>query len=399
MGPRKKQLGEREERERFSALPESGRTEAFIPACIGELLALACAAEEAVSQTALLEQMLNVILALEPKAAIGLVMSREPCRKQAAQVLWRANISLDRPKITNARLFSELPLERVMPLPGTASSSLHLATTRFEQLTEESCDALLAQAAAVLALVIRAGRGRERQRRLEAHVVQLEKLSTIGRSAASIVHELNNPLTAIIAYSDYLGKRLQNQEVESTDLERLTRIQEAANRIQQMSRDIVDYSRPTADLLMPVDLHAVIDRALGFCMHALRGADITVERSYRDIPTVEGIESPLTQVFVNLFTNATHAMVESGGTLSVRTRAESEQIMVEVADDGPGIDGEHLAQVFDSYFTTKPRGIGMGLGLSIVKQIIGDHGGEIRAENRQNSGAVFYIELPVRSMS
>jgi len=378
-------------------LPESGRTEAAIPGCIGELLALACAADEAVSQTALLEQMLATILTLEPHAAVGLMMNREPCSKQAAQVLWQANIIVERAS-SGGRLFPELALETVVSLPGAASCTLHLAAARFEQLSEQGCEALLSQAAAVLALVIREGRGRERQRRLEAHVAQLEKLSTIGRSAASIVHELNNPLTAIIAYSDYLAKRLQHRDIESTDLERLTRIQEAANRIQQMSRDIVDYSRPTADLLMPVDLHVVIDRALGFCMHALRGADITVERSYRDIPSVDGIESPLTQVFVNLFTNATHAMAESGGTLSVRTHADREQVTIEVADDGPGIEGEHLPRVFDSYFTTKPRGIGMGLGLSIVKQIVGDHGGQIRVENRQNGGALFYIDLPVRSM-
>jgi signal transduction histidine kinase len=147
--------------------------------------------------------------------------------------------------------------------------------------------------------------------------------------------------------------------------------------------------------MTPLDLHAVVDRALGFCMHGLRHADITVERIYRDIPLVDGIEASLTQVFVNLITNAWHAMEgRGGGILSIRSRVDGARVVLEVSDDGPGIDADHLPHVFDQYFTTKPRGSGVGLGLSIVKQIIHDHRGTVSAENNQPSGARMLVTLP-----
>jgi signal transduction histidine kinase len=295
------------------------------------------------------------------------------------------------------RLFPTLAVEVAAPIPlDGEEGSIHLGAPNLERLDEPALRALLTQAGAIVALVARLGRSEEKARTLAGHLAQLEKLASVGRTAAGIVHELNNPLTTVIAYSDYLARRLRSNPVEPTDLERLERIHEAASRIQRFSRDLIDYSRPAQSLPMPVDLHQVMDRALGFCMHGLRGADITVERSYRDIPSIEGVESPLTQVFVNLFTNAWHAMAHGGGVLRIETSWMGDRVRVEVSDDGPGIDPLHLARVFDPYFTTKSPGAGVGLGLSIVRQIIGDHGGSVDAANRTPRGATFRIELPVR---
>jgi C4-dicarboxylate-specific signal transduction histidine kinase len=225
---------------------------------------------------------------------------------------------------------------------------------------------------------------------------QLQKLATIGRSAASVVHELNNPLTTIMAYSDFLMRRCEQGDGDNTTLEHLARIHEAAARIQQFSRQLIDYSRPASSLSGPVDLHTVIDRALSFCMHLLRSSDIGVERSYRDIPVIDGLETPLTQVFVNLITNAWHAMEESSGTLRLATKQHDGTVIIEVSDDGHGIAAEHLPRLFDAYYTTKTKSTGVGLGLHIVQQIITDHDGTIRVANRDPGGAVFTIELPLQ---
>jgi signal transduction histidine kinase len=293
-------------------------------------------------------------------------------------------------------LFPMCPGERAVALPPPEKGSLHLAAPALERGSPSGYDGMLAEAALVIALCVRALRAESAEREEDQRLRQLEKLATIGQTASQVVHELNNPLTAILAYSDYLTKRFRDRGIADADCDRLMRIHEAATRIQRFCRDLTDYSRPESSLRGPVDVHAVIDRALGFCMHGLRAAEITVERVYRDIPSVLGMDSSLTQVFVNLFTNAWHAMDDRGGTLGIRTRAAADSVTVEVMDEGHGIDAAHLERMFDPYFTTKPRGRGVGLGLSIVKQIVAEHGGSISAHNREPRGAVFVVVLPIK---
>jgi C4-dicarboxylate-specific signal transduction histidine kinase len=298
--------------------------------------------------------------------------------------------------VAEQRLFPELAQEWSVALPAPLSGRLHFATIGAARASGH--EVLLSQAAAVVALVVRLLRpaGALRKRAVsDPRIVQLEKLATIGQTTSEIVHELNNPLTAIMAYADYLSQRLVDEGVSQPDLDRLMKIHEAAARIQSFCRDLTDYARPVGSLMTPLELHAVVDRALGFCMHGLRHADITVERVYRDIPLVDGIEASLTQAFVNLITNAWHAMEgRGGGILSIKSRVDGARVIIEVSDDGPGIDAEHLPHVFDQYFTTKPRGSGVGLGLSIVKQIIHDHRGTVSAENNHPNGARMLVVLP-----
>ncbi len=383
-----------------SSHPKSSRVPASLPAVIGRLLSVAAEVRPDASLRQTLERLLDVLVELEDDAAAGvrlLVDGQELTVRRS-----RADLT---DEVAPRRLFPELGEERSVRLTAPVDGTLHFAAAAFEKASRDAYDLLILQAAAILSLVVRVLRPAAASARhsipppMDAtQLAQLEKLATIGQTASEIVHELNNPLTAIIAYADYLNKRLRDHGISTTDLDRLMRIQEAATRIQRFCRDLTDYSRPSSSLRGAVDVHVVIDRALGFCMHSLRSADITVERVYRDIPLVDGVESSLTQVFVNLFTNAWHAMDgRGGGTLSIRTQLDGSRVLIEVADDGPGIDDEHLARIFDQYFTTKPRGTGVGLGLSIVKQIVRDHGGTVTVENRPASGAAFLIDLPSRS--
>src|SRR5690606_19344497 len=138
------------------------------------------------------------------------------------------------------------------------------------------------------------------------------------------------------------------------------------------------------------------DRSLGFCEHVLHRSGVVAERVYGESAVIEGVADQLTQVFVNLFTNACQAM-SGGGRLAVTTSVspESRRVSIRVRDDGHGIQSEHIATVFDPFFTTRTDGTGTGLGLSIVANIIHAHASTIRVEHAVPRGCVFVIELPV----
>jgi C4-dicarboxylate-specific signal transduction histidine kinase len=233
-------------------------------------------------------------------------------------------------------------------------------------------------------------------------MVQAEKLASLGQIAAGVVHELNNPLTSIVAYTDWLTRK-QAQTPGGGDpdsLERLRRIGESASRILRFTRDLVTYARPSSEVPVPVSLHTVIEQALAFCEHVLAQHGAQVERRFTEVvPPVRGMHEQLVQVFVNLFTNACHAMPGDGGELLVRTEltTDSLRLLVYVEDNGHGIAGDQLTQIFAPFFTTKVDGRGTGLGLSIVKNIMDNHGAEIRAERSDNGGARFILAFPVQA--
>jgi signal transduction histidine kinase len=237
----------------------------------------------------------------------------------------------------------------------------------------------------------------EAKRVLAAQMVQADKLASLGQIAAGIVHELNNPLTSIVAYSEYLVKRWLSRRdaVDPHELERLQRISDSANRLLRFTRDLVTYARPASDPWMPISLHGIVEQAVMFCEHLLAENKTTVVRAYCEKElSVRGSPEQLTQVFVNLFTNACQAMA-AGGTITVATELESDRaVRVVVQDAGHGIDAAHLGHVFSPFFTTKAAGRGTGLGLSIVKSIIDAHEGRIWAESEPQQGARFIIVLP-----
>jgi signal transduction histidine kinase len=217
-------------------------------------------------------------------------------------------------------------------------------------------------------------------------MVQAEKLASLGQIAAGVVHELNNPLTSIVAYTDYLLRKSQQNGGDPDDAERLRRIGESATRMLRFTRDLVTYSRPSQQRPVPMQISTVVERALAFCEHVLAEAGVTVERRLDPEPQVFGMPEQLAQVLVNLITNACHAMPPADGKLTVITRYEATgegphaRVAIVVEDNGHGITPEHLPSIFVPFFTTKTEGRGTGLGLSIVKNIIEQHEGDIWAE-------------------
>lgn len=297
------------------------------------------------------------------------------------------------------RLFPGYAYERALPVEATGTT-LHVAS---DDPAIEADDGptmhVMRRAGLAMARGLAFARAHAKARadsehllKLNAHMVQAEKLAVLGQLAAGVVHELNNPLTAIVAYTDYLLKRHENGD--PSDLERLTRIGESAARILRFTRDLVAYARPSSETPTRVPIELVVERSLAFCEHVLAAAGARVERAFEEgVHPVRGMSEELAQVFVNLFTNACHALPAEGGMLRVAIASRGAEVVVTLDDNGHGIAPEHIPQIFTPFFTTKTDGRGTGLGLSIVKSIIDRHDGQLLVE-RLSPGTRFTLVLP-----
>jgi PAS domain S-box-containing protein len=229
-------------------------------------------------------------------------------------------------------------------------------------------------------------------RSLQAAAEHAERLAGIGRLVAGVVHELNNPLTAITMYSDVLVEKLQNARHDPADLEKLRAIRESGHRIQRLARDLVAYARPAGARVEPVDLAGILEEAVRLANPALREKTAALERCFEEVPVVEGSRPALVQVFVNLVTNAAQALGD-GGRIALRLAAADGAVRVVVEDDGGGMDEAVAARAFEPFFTT---GSGIGLGLPIVQGIVERHGGKVSLRTAPGAGTEVTVTLPVR---
>ncbi len=247
------------------------------------------------------------------------------------------------------------------------------------------------------------GQNLEQVRSLERQVLQAERLATLGQLAAGVVHELNNPLTAIVAYGDQLARRLSLAgDGFRGDAEKARRICEGAERIQKLTRDLMSYGRPTGERER-VELAEVVTQSLSLCDPLLRGSGVSVQvLNGPGLPAIHGVRRQLQQVVVNLLTNACHALPgdgrPGGGSIRVETTAATlngqQAVALLVADTGSGIPETHRARIFEPFFSTKAEGLGTGLGLPIVKNIVDAHGGHVSFETQSGSGTTFRVVFP-----
>lgn len=231
----------------------------------------------------------------------------------------------------------------------------------------------------------------ENLKRFQTQLIQTEKLVSIGQLAAGAAHEINNPLTGILGYSDLL-----TDDTGLTDRQRALaeKIRTLARRIKTLVTSLLSFARRVPSEKTNLDVNFVISNALSLSHLDLRGKHIEIEtESTPDLPAVLGDADQIFQVFFNLISNAVDALEEKGGgKLVIRTEYRNSRVLIEFSDTGPGIKSLH--QVFDPFFTTKPVGKGTGLGLSICYGIVQDHGGQIACFNRPEGGATFLVELP-----
>ncbi len=231
--------------------------------------------------------------------------------------------------------------------------------------------------------------------RVEARLLQADRMTSIGILAAGIAHEINNPLAFVVANLQFLSEQLAGSDAGLR--EALTHAQEGAARVQQVVKQLRGFSVGGDERRLPVDLRAILDASVLMVSHEIAQRAKLV-RHFDEVDPVLGSEPQLTQVFVHLLVNAAHAIPENGAAnheIRLSLRASGNQAVVEVADTGSGILPENLRRIFDPFFTTKPIGLGTGMGLSICHGIVTAHHGEISVESEPGRGTTFRVTLPL----
>jgi two-component system NtrC family sensor kinase len=232
---------------------------------------------------------------------------------------------------------------------------------------------------------------------LQQQLIQSEKLSAIGELISGIAHELNNPLTGVMGYSQLLQLR---KDLDDRAKESLLKINNLALRCQKIVQNLLSFARKQKPERTLSDINDILEKTVELRSYEFQVNNIEISRDLdRNLPRTIADAHQLQQVFLNVLTNAEQAMLEAHGkghlTIRTHTDAQNTRIVVEIADDGPGIPETHLTRIFDPFFTTKEVGKGTGLGLSLSYGMIKEHGGDIYARSRLQSGATFYIELPI----
>ena len=231
----------------------------------------------------------------------------------------------------------------------------------------------------------------QHESKLEAELLQSEKLAGIGSFAAGIAHDINNPLQLILGLAENLTEERDLTAVH----EQAHEIIEAVKRTSAICRDLTRYSRrasPHEDILVPVN--GKLDEALKIARYASSFHDIEMIKQYQPDAAVKGNPDELLHVLVNLITNAVHAMEHSGGTLTIETTVHNGQVDIRISDTGSGIAPDKIPEIFEPFFTTKAPGKGTGLGLYNVKTIVDKMHGTIAVDSRIDQGTTFTLTFP-----
>jgi signal transduction histidine kinase len=268
---------------------------------------------------------------------------------------------------------------------------------------------------------LREAANRAERRKMREQLLISDRMASVGTLAASVAHEINNPLTVLVANLDMAAEALKLLTLEAglpdasgsdDDADgsgpwatRLAKVevslrdaQEAAERVRLITRDLKVFSRSgDEEQRGPVEIRPVLESAIRMASNEIRHRARLV-KDYGDVPPVEGNESRLGQVFLNLIVNAAQAIPEGrtdSNEIRIATRlGDDGRVVVEIADTGGGIPQDVLARIFDPFFTTKPVGVGTGLGLAICHRIVSGLGGEIKVESHGGKGSVFRTALP-----
>ena len=230
-----------------------------------------------------------------------------------------------------------------------------------------------------------------------------EKMASIGKLAATVAHEINNPLFGILTYARLVARELQKQELPHRGelVEQLETIEHESKRCGDLVKNLLTFSRQTPSHREPNDLNAIVRRAVLLVKHKLDMQNIELrERLAAGLPPVDCDGNQIQQVVLVLLVNASEAMPH-GGTIEVTTEfdAAGEQGVVRVKDTGSGIPADVLGRIFDPFFTTKEDQNRTGLGLAVAHSIVEQHTGEITVETREGEGTEFRITLPVAAVA
>ena len=232
-------------------------------------------------------------------------------------------------------------------------------------------------------------------RRLKEQLFHSDKLASIGLLVSGVAHELNNPLTGIVAYTELLKMKAGPGGPDEV----IGKIMVSADRCKKIVENLLTFSRQQAFTRSFEYINDIIDRTVDLRSYWLRLGSVEVARDYAEVPALFMDAQQMQQVLLNILINAEQAISDAGlenGRIEFKTSFDpgSRKMTIRVTDNGPGIPEQIIDKIFDPFFTTKPIGIGTGLGLSISHGIIGEHGGSIRVERPAEGGCRFVIEIP-----
>jgi two-component system, NtrC family, sensor kinase len=227
-------------------------------------------------------------------------------------------------------------------------------------------------------------------------LIQAEKLSSLGQLAASIAHEVNNPLSGVLVYTQLLNKKISNDNyTKETALNYLAKMELELTRSTKLVRNLLDFARQSPPAFRETDVNEVINRALDLVSHSAHILHINVSKELSPtLPRLMADPEQLQQVGVNLILNAVQAM-PGGGDLTLRTTFDRGQVRIDFQDTGVGITQENMHKLFTPFFTTKKEVKGVGLGLAVSYGIVQRHHGRISVKSKEGEGTTFSVYLPV----
>lgn len=236
--------------------------------------------------------------------------------------------------------------------------------------------------------------------KLNAQLIQTDKLAALGKMATGIAHEINNPLAVIGEKAGWMMDLLSEEDFQQSEnlkeyVTSVEKIQAHVERARKITHNMLGFARRMEPHLDDVDINAVLEQTLSLLENHALGHNIRIQKHLMpDLPVIASDQSQLQQVFLNLINNAVDA-IEKDGLVEITTLVENQSVVIKIADNGPGISDEYQKKIFDPFFTTKATGKGTGLGLTISFSIIEKLGGSITVGTAEQGGAVFTIKLPL----
>jgi len=234
----------------------------------------------------------------------------------------------------------------------------------------------------------------EREKELQRELYLSSRLAAIGELAAGVAHQINNPLTGVLGFSQRLLKKSTDPETNQD----LQRIYNEAERAAKVVQNLLTFARRRQPQKQYSDINETLESALELRAYELTTSNIEIVTDLApDLPEIMLDFHQIEEVFLNIILNAEQALTEanSGGKLIIKTEEKKGYIRTTFNDNGPGIPAEHLDKIFDPFFTTKGEKDGTGLGLSVCHGIISEHGGKIYAKSKPGKGTTFFVELPL----
>ncbi|NQT30890.1 MAG: two-component sensor histidine kinase, partial [Deltaproteobacteria bacterium] len=234
----------------------------------------------------------------------------------------------------------------------------------------------------------------EREKQLQEELNISSRLASIGELAAGVAHQINNPLTGVLGFSQRLLRKSTDQETNQD----LKRIYTEAERAAKVVQNLLTFARRRQTQKQYSDINDILESALELRAYELKTSNIEVVTDLTPgLPEIMLDFHQIQEVFLNIILNAEQAITEAngGGKLTIKTEERKGDIRTTFTDNGPGIPAENLEKIFDPFFSTKGEKGGTGLGLSVCHGIISEHGGRIYAKSKPGKGAIFFVELPL----